>query len=268
MGQRVDCVHDARDPVTGIMRVHRLIWSASVVILPLTAAFSAGASDPARLAVGKADGGVDASTSHRRYRDAGPPVDWLHIPPGRYATALSGYLPAVGHRIPMTLGVTMVRPWAEYINSIHNRVHPLFADDFLERLDQLDRTDALGDKALAVLVEIAIDAQGRIARLGVVRSSGLATFDLGALEAVTRAAPFASPLPGMGSEDGMTYLHWTFHRDATSACSTMNTRPYRLGAPALLAPASACPPYFKYVVSDAGTESWEKVDCATDGGIR
>jgi TonB family protein len=250
---------------------HKLLalWFGTVLVSPFPAVFAAGTGDRAGSVLSEAGAGFEASTPSRNTADAGSPIDWLHIPPSRYATALNGYRSSVAAGNPTSLGSSSVQMlWAQYMNAMHNRLHPLFSEQFLGRLDQLDATDALNEKALMVRLEIALDARGRIARLGVVHSSGLASFDLAALEAFSRAAPFAASPSDLWSDDGMTYLHWELHRDGVYACSTMNARPFRLAGVAGDggARAAACRPVFRYVISDAGRESWEKVDCSAQQG--
>jgi hypothetical protein len=66
--------------------------------------------------------------------------------------------------------------------------------------------------------------------MGVVKTSGLTTFDIAALDAVDRAQPFG-PAPGqIVSGDGRVYLHWEFHRDEVYACSTAGAQPFLLPA--------------------------------------
>jgi TonB family protein len=80
---------------------------------------------------------------------------------------------------------------------------------------------------LVVRVEITVSGtDGRIVRMGVVRSSGVASFDVAALDAFEQAAPFGPPPLDILSTDGNVYVHWELHRDPVFACSTINARPY------------------------------------------
>jgi hypothetical protein len=127
-------------------------------------------------------------------------------------------------------------PFATYLVAIHNRIHPIFADGYLESLDNLQKDDPLNDMRLSSTLEIVLDTEtGKIVQVGVVSSSGLAAFDGAALISVERAAPFGKAPDGIASPDGNVYLHWEFHRDPDEACTTRHARPYRLAsAPALL----------------------------------
>lgn len=64
--------------------------------------------------------------------------------------------------------------------------------------------------------------------MGVVRLSGVTAFDVAALDAVDRAAPFGPAPDAIVSPDGNVYLHWEFHRNEIYACSTMGARPFIL----------------------------------------
>jgi hypothetical protein len=120
-------------------------------------------------------------------------------------------------------------PFASYLNAIHNRIHPEFADKELAKLDALGRAHPLNDTKLVVNIELVLDgATGAIAKLGVIKASGVSDFDTSVLDSLKRAAPFgAAPLPTR-SPDRYVYLHWEFHRDEVFACSTMHARPFLL----------------------------------------
>ena len=101
---------------------------------------------------------------------------------------------------------------------MHARIHPTF-DSFLEFLDDLPSTNPMNEKHVVTRLEIVLAADGRVARMGVVRSSGVAEFDAAALDAVDRARPFP-PIPSaILSADGNAYMHGEFDRDEVHACS-------------------------------------------------
>jgi TonB family protein len=117
---------------------------------------------------------------------------------------------------------------ARYLNGMHQRIHPLFSDCFLESLRALPPSDARSSPRLAALLEIVIGSNGRITRMGIIRSSGVADFDIGALDSVDRAQPFALPPAAVRSADGNVYVQWDLHRDVTFACSTIGAQPFLL----------------------------------------
>ena len=43
---------------------------------------------------------------------------------------------------------------------------------------------------------------------------------------IHRAQPFAPTPAVIRSADGGAYMHWTFYRDETCSCSTMNAMPF------------------------------------------
>ena len=116
-------------------------------------------------------------------------------------------------------------PFASYLNGMHNRIHPIFADSFLESLDGLPANHPMNDQHLVTRLEIVLTKEGHLKKMGIVKTSGITAFDIAALDAVDRAQPFG-PAPGaIVSPDGNVYLHWEFHRDEVYACSTMGARP-------------------------------------------
>jgi TonB family protein len=139
-------------------------------------------------------------------------------------------LPAVRPDNQALLGAPTYRAFAQYLNAMHNRLHPVFADSFLGSLEQLPCDNPLSDPKLATELEIVVAPDGHIARIGVVKPSGMTTFDVGTLVAVRRAAPFEPTPPAIQSTDGNLYLRWKFQRDEVFSCTTMNARPFRLNS--------------------------------------
>ncbi|XXY52690.1 hypothetical protein WME91_16300 [Sorangium sp. So ce269] len=158
----------------------------------------------------------------------------------RAAQALcDAYVPDVQAGNRVALGGARV-PFAIYINSIHKRLH----DVYEEELTAAREADpALRDAVdLAVRIEFVVNqVDGHLAKMGVVKSSGSVAFDVVALAALRRAAPFDVPPPSLASPGGKVYLHWTFHTDPVQACSPVNAMPYLLAeAPSFTTGTSAC----------------------------
>lgn len=149
----------------------------------------------------------------------------------RWKNAIENYVSTVKPGNQTALNTAAV-PFASYLNTIHNRIHPLFADSFLGSLDNLPRTHPLNSPKLVTRLEIVVSPkEGRIVKMGIVKTSGITSFDIAALDSVHRAQPFG-PAPGaIVSTDGNVYLHWEFHRDEVFACSTMHARPFLLNTP-------------------------------------
>ena len=66
---------------------------------------------------------------------------------------------------------------------------------------------------------------GCVVRLGVLHSSGVEEFDIGALDAVFRAAPYPVAPEQIRSRDGVVYLRWEFYRRPDWACSMYFAHP-------------------------------------------
>jgi TonB family protein len=156
---------------------------------------------------------------------------WLASNFERWKSAIENYVSSVKPGNQTALNAAAV-PFASYLNGMHNRIHPIFAEGFLESLGGLPATHPMNDRHLVTRLEIVLTKDGHLKKMGIVRTSGITAFDIAALDAVDRAAPFG-PAPGaIVSPDGNVYLHWEFHRDEVYACSTMGARPVILNAPA------------------------------------
>ncbi len=122
--------------------------------------------------------------------------------------------------------------FATYLNAMHNKIHPEFADKELAKLDELPFKHPLNNTTLVTRVEVVLDgATGAITNLLVVKPSRQAGFDALAVDAIKRAAPFGEASPAIRSADGKVYVHWEMHRDEVFACSTMHSRPFLLSSP-------------------------------------
>jgi hypothetical protein len=158
----------------------------------------------------------------------------------RWRAAIENYEPTVKTGNQTALNAARV-PFATYINTIHNRIHPIFAEEFLASLDNLPPSHAL-NKDLVTHLEIVLNKdEGRIVRMGVTRASGVTAFDIVALNSVSRASPFGKAPDAIVSPDGNVYLHWEFHRDPFDACTTRNARPFLLKSAPTLSPAAPPP---------------------------
>ena len=148
----------------------------------------------------------------------------------RWRSAIENYVSSVKPGNQTALNTAAV-PFASYLNGMHNRIHPIFADNFLGSLDTLPKTHPMNDPKVMTRLEIVVTKDGHLVKMGIIRTSGITAFDIAALDSVNRAQPFG-PAPGaIVSPDGNVYLHWEFHRDEVFACSTMNARPFLLATP-------------------------------------
>jgi hypothetical protein len=159
----------------------------------------------------------------------------------RYRSAIENYVAAVKPGNQTALNTAAV-PFASYLNQIHMRIHPIFADEFLSSLESLPSSHIMNDPHLITSLEIVVEREeGRLVRRGVTRTSGVTAFDISAIAAVERAAPFGTPPAEIVSPDGNVYLHWEFRRD-DMACSTLFAHPFILNIPPKPAPLPGAPP--------------------------
>ncbi len=149
----------------------------------------------------------------------------------RWRSAIENYVSSVKYGNNTALNTARV-PFATYLNSIHNRIHPIFADDFLMTLEGLPPSHPMNDPKMIARLEIVLEPrEGRLVRMGIIKTSGVTAFDVAALDSVQRASPFGKAPNVIVSADGNVYLHWEFHRDPLYACSTAGASPYMLTTP-------------------------------------
>ena len=156
---------------------------------------------------------------------------------GKYKAAIENYEPTVkvGNQTALNAAQSA---FATYLNTIHNRLHPIFAEEFLASLDNLPQEHTF-NKNLVTHLEIVLSKdEGKIVKMGVTKASGMTAFDIVALNSMNRASPFGKAPDAIVSHDGKVYLHWEFHRDPVDACSTRNAYPYLLPEPRAAAEAS------------------------------
>jgi hypothetical protein len=148
----------------------------------------------------------------------------------KFRTAIENYVPDVELGNTTALNAARV-PFATYLNTIHNRIHPIFAEQDLEFLNTRPKGEKVNDMTIYTSLEIVLNkTNGSIVRMGVTRTSGITEYDLTALASVDRAGPFGKAPDLIASPDGNVYLHWEFHRDLVEACSTRNAKPYILAS--------------------------------------
>ncbi|MCA9593987.1 MAG: hypothetical protein KC776_11770 [Myxococcales bacterium] len=164
----------------------------------------------------------------------------------RWRSAIENYVPSVQPGNQTALNTARV-PFASYLNAIHNRLHPIFADSFLASLDSLPANHPMNRPDIKTHLEIVLSQDdGRVVRMGVTRTSGVTAFDIAALESVQRGSPYGAPPREIVSPDGNVYFHWEFYRNPYYACSTYFARPYILKVKPKTAPPEVNPPKEPY----------------------
>lgn len=167
---------------------------------------------------------------------------WANSSFERFKTATENYVAGVKPGNTTALN-TAHSPFANYLNAIHQRLHPIFADRYLTSLARLPGDHPLNDMEMYTNLEIVLSPNdGRIVKMGVIKPSGVSAFDIGALESVRKASPFGAAPSAIVSPDGNVYLHWGFYRKPDYACSTYNARPYMIKAKPKSVPPEVPPP--------------------------
>lgn len=141
--------------------------------------------------------------------------------------AIENYVPGVKPGATTALNAA-ASPFATYIAAVHRRIHQEFADRFLRSLPI--GGSPYQDPTLMTKLEIVLNRDGSVHRIGVVRSSGLLPFDFGAFNSVLRAQPYPPAPSSILSGDGRVYFHWGFYRNQRQ-CGTFNAEPYILKNP-------------------------------------
>jgi hypothetical protein len=167
---------------------------------------------------------------------------WKKVGLERWRASIENYVPVVKFGNTTALN-TRASVFATYLNDIHNRIHPIFADSYLQSLNRLPASDPQNRPDLVSHLEIVVNkADGSLAKLpGIVKSSGVTAFDMSALESVLQASPFGTPPSAIVSPDGNVYLHWEFYRNPDYACSTYFARPFILKSAPSPKPSNTTP---------------------------
>ena len=139
-----------------------------------------------------------------------------------FRAAIENYVPGVKRGGTTALNAA-ASPFATYIAAVHRRIHQEFADGFLRSLPI--GGSPYQDPTLMTKLEIVLNRDGSVHRVGVVRSSGLLPFDFGAFNSVLRGQPYPPAPSSILSGDGRVYFHWGFYRNQRQ-CGTFNAEPY------------------------------------------
>jgi hypothetical protein len=119
---------------------------------------------------------------------------------------------------------------ARYLNTIHQHIHPLYERGWLRALELAHDTaiDDASSGASATLELTIAGEEGALRQLIVLETNATPAFVRGALESISRAAPFGAPPDEILSSDGNLYVQWQLFRDPAYACSTYFARPFIL----------------------------------------
>lgn len=132
----------------------------------------------------------------------------------------------IGNKLPLAESAS---DFAQYLNRMHQQLHPIFADSYLASLDSLPKDNPLQNPELTSEIEMVIDERtGELVQEGLIKSSGNANFDAAVLASMASALPVVPVPPAAASSDGRVYIHWELHRNPDMACSTWFAYPYKL----------------------------------------
>jgi len=145
-----------------------------------------------------------------------------------FRAAIENFTPAVKPGAQTALNAA-ASPFANYIATVHRRIHRQFADRFLRNLPMFAGSP-YSDPTLMTKLEIVLNKDGSVHRVGIARSSGLLPFDFGAFNSVLRAQPYPPAPSSILSGDGRVYFHWGFYKNQRQ-CGTFNAEPYILPNP-------------------------------------
>jgi hypothetical protein len=169
----------------------------------------------------------------------------------QFRAAIENYVPEVrpGNQTALDAAAS---PFARFLSDMHRRIHREFADGYLASLD-LDSPES--DPTLHTTLEIAVNPDGTLHRVGVIATSGNILFDYGAWSSVVRAQPFPPPPAVILSGDGHAWLHWRFDRGPRQ-CGTWNARPFLLNNAPLIDRGE--PPSFPNAMPSGATDTTDE----------
>ncbi|MES1208380.1 MAG: TonB C-terminal domain-containing protein, partial [Pseudomonadota bacterium] len=144
----------------------------------------------------------------------------------RVRAAVENFIPEVRPGNQTALN-TRAAPFAAYIARMHRSIHELWGFGQLEEWDDKPGSSPFNNRDLVTELEIILNGDGTIDRIGVARSSGLLEYDVAAVDVAYTAGPYPDPPRAIRSSNGKIYLHWRFYRDERQ-CATSGAEPYIL----------------------------------------
>ena len=130
-------------------------------------------------------------------------------------------------------------PEAIYLAALHEKVHRLWTDSFLVLASgQLPKEHPINAQTRAVLLEIVLTPEGKVANIKVAKPSGSDDFDASAVDVIKSSGPFVEPPEDVLSDDDKVHILWTMARDDRRCSSTTvdkQQRPLEQAMPMLVA---------------------------------
>lgn len=144
----------------------------------------------------------------------------------RVKSAVENFIPEVNAGNQTALN-TRAAPFAAYLARMHRSIHELWGFGQLEEWDEKDGSSPYNNPNLMTELEIVLNGDGTVDRVGVVKPSGLTAYDVAAVDVVYSAGPYPDPPRAIRSANGKIYLHWHFYRDGRQ-CNPYGADPYIL----------------------------------------
>ncbi len=144
----------------------------------------------------------------------------------RVRSAVENFIPEVKPGNQTALN-TRAAPFAAYLARMHRSIHELWGFGQLEEWDEKPGSNPFNNQNLMTELEIVLNGDGTVDRVGVVRGSGLTAYDVAAVDVVYSAGPYPDPPRAIRSGNGKVYLHWHFYRDDRQ-CGPAGADPYIL----------------------------------------
>jgi hypothetical protein len=144
----------------------------------------------------------------------------------RVKSAVENFIPEVKPGNQTALN-TRAAPFAAYLARMHRSIHELWGFGQLEEWDEKSGGSPFNNPNLMTELEIVLNGDGTVDRVGVVHTSGLTAYDVAAVDVVYSAGPYPDPPRAIRSGNGKIYLHWHFYRDGRQ-CNPAGADPYIL----------------------------------------
>jgi hypothetical protein len=165
---------------------------------------------------------IERSIRANGYLGGDDQADWE-----RTRAALENMTPEVRSGTETRLN-TRRHAYAAYLAAIHRRIHAHWAEEFLIYLDfNFGPGAPLSNPHLEAVLEIVLGSDGTVERVNLVRTSGLTLYDAEAINTIYDLSPFQPPPRAIRSDNGNTYIHWSFWRDQRM-CGTFGASVHRV----------------------------------------
>ena len=116
------------------------------------------------------------------------PVEWRTVAKIIEQEKPDALLPTMGGQTALNAAQSV---FATYLSTIHNAIHPIFAEEFLGSLSRLGKGGVLQEHLVAKVEIVLSKADGKVVRRGITSNSGSTIFDAAAIDAARWNDPAA-----------------------------------------------------------------------------